>query len=147
MNIHLQRRRPRFYSWVGKILWRRNRLLTPVFWASVVSQLVKNPPAMWETWVQSLSWEDPLEKGKAPHPAFWPGEFHGLYIPWGHKESDRTEQISLSLYEYITLIIHLSMDIFFPHFSLRWIVQLLSVNFLAMQGQRKDFILKLVWIR
>ena len=36
-------------------------------WVSVVAQLVKNPPAMWETWVQSLSWEDPLEKGKATH--------------------------------------------------------------------------------
>ena len=31
------------------------------------SQLVKNPPAMWEAWVQSLGWEDPLEKGKATH--------------------------------------------------------------------------------
>ena len=30
-----------------------------------MAQLVKNPPAMWETWVQSLDWEDPLEKGKA----------------------------------------------------------------------------------
>ena len=34
-------------------------------WASLVAQLVKNPPAMKETWVQSLGWEDPLEKGKA----------------------------------------------------------------------------------
>ena len=34
-------------------------------WASPVAQLVKNPPAMQETWVQSLGWEDPLEKGKA----------------------------------------------------------------------------------
>ena len=34
-------------------------------WASLLAQLVKNPPAMWETWVQSLDWEDPLEKGKA----------------------------------------------------------------------------------
>ena len=34
-------------------------------WVSLVAQLVKNPPAMWETWVQSLGWEDPLEKGKA----------------------------------------------------------------------------------
>ena len=33
--------------------------------ASLVAQLVKNPPVMWETWVQSLGWEDPLEKGKA----------------------------------------------------------------------------------
>ena len=38
-------------------------------WASyLVAQLVKNPPAMWETWVCSLGWEDPLEKGKATHP-------------------------------------------------------------------------------
>ena len=36
-------------------------------WASLVAQLVKSPPAMWETWVRSLGWEDPLEKGKATH--------------------------------------------------------------------------------
>ena len=36
-------------------------------WASFVAQLVKNPPAIWETWVWSLSWEDPLEKGKATY--------------------------------------------------------------------------------
>ena len=36
-------------------------------WASLVAQLVKNLPAMWETWVRSLGWEDPLEKGKATH--------------------------------------------------------------------------------
>ena len=35
--------------------------------ASLVAQLVTNPPAMQETWVQSLGWEDPLEKGKATH--------------------------------------------------------------------------------
>ena len=35
--------------------------------ASLVAQLVKNLPATWETWVQSLSWEDPLENGKATH--------------------------------------------------------------------------------
>ena len=36
-------------------------------WASLVAQLVKNLPAMWETGVQSLGWEDPLEKGMATH--------------------------------------------------------------------------------
>ena len=36
-------------------------------WFSLVAQLVKNLPAVWETWVQSLGWEDPLEKGKATH--------------------------------------------------------------------------------
>ena len=34
---------------------------------SLVAQIVKSPPAMWETWVQSLDWEDPLEKEKATH--------------------------------------------------------------------------------
>ena len=68
-------------------------MLTPIIymWASLVAQLVKNPPAMWETWVRFLGWEDPLEKGKATTPVFWPGEFHGLYRPWGHKDSDMTE--------------------------------------------------------
>ena len=36
-------------------------------WASLVAQQVKNPPAMWEAWVRSLGWEDPLEKGMATH--------------------------------------------------------------------------------
>ena len=34
---------------------------------SMVVQMVKNPPAMWESWVQSLGWEDPLEEGMATH--------------------------------------------------------------------------------
>ena len=36
-------------------------------WASLVAQTIKNVPAMLETWVQSLGWEDPLEKGTATH--------------------------------------------------------------------------------
>ena len=42
---------------------------------SLIAQLVKNPPAMQETWVQSLGWEDPLEKGMATHPSI-------LGLPW-----------------------------------------------------------------
>ena len=38
-------------------------------WASLVAQLVKNVPAMWEAWVWSLGWEDPLQKGKVTHPS------------------------------------------------------------------------------
>ena len=64
---------------------------------SLVAQLVKNSPAMPETWVRSLDWKDPLEKGKATTLVFWPGEFHGLYSPWGCKELDMTERLSLSL--------------------------------------------------
>ena len=59
---------------------------------------VKNPPAMQElqeTWVRSLGWEDPLEKGMATTPVFLPGESHGQrslvgYNPQGHKESNMT---------------------------------------------------------
>ena len=54
-------------------------------------QLVENPPAMWETWVQSLGWEYILEKGKATHSSIWLEEFHELYNRWGHTESDTTE--------------------------------------------------------
>ena len=36
-------------------------------WASLVAHLIKNPPAMWETWLRSLDWEDPLEKGTDTH--------------------------------------------------------------------------------
>ena len=48
---------------------------------------------MQETWARSLGWEDPLEGERLPTPVFWPGE----YSLWGHKESDTTEQLSLSL--------------------------------------------------
>ena len=65
-------------------------------WASLVAQLVKNPPAMQETWVQSLGWEDPLETESLPTPASWLEEFHGLYSPWGRKESGTTERLLLT---------------------------------------------------
>ena len=64
--------------------------------ASLIALLVKNPPTMRETWVWSLGWEDPLKKGKATHSVSWPGEFHGLFSPWGCKASDMTEQLSPS---------------------------------------------------
>ena len=61
--------------------------------------MVKNPPTMRETWVQSLGWEDPQRRAQQPTPVFLPGEFRGQrslagYSPCGHKESDTTEQLS-----------------------------------------------------
>jgi len=47
-------------------------------WASLAAQLVKNPPAMWETRVRSLGWEDPWRREDLPTLVFWPGEFHGV---------------------------------------------------------------------
>ena len=67
-------------------------------WASLVAQLVKNLLAMQETWVQSRGWEDPWRRERLPTPVFWPGEFHGLYSPWGCKELNITERLSLSYF-------------------------------------------------
>ena len=46
-------------------------------WVSLVAQLIKNLPAMWETWVPSLGWENPLEDDMVTHSVFLPGESHG----------------------------------------------------------------------
>ena len=59
-------------------------------------QMVKILPAMQETWVRYLGWGDPLERERLPTPVSWPREFHGLYSSWGLKESDSTEQLSLT---------------------------------------------------
>ena len=54
-----------------------NNITLGIYWASLVAQMVKNLPAMWETWVQSLIFEDPLEEGKATHSNILAWE-----IPW-----------------------------------------------------------------
>ena len=85
------------YIYNGTLYCNDYKMTTAIYnGASLVSQMVKNPPAMQETWVQSLGWEDPLEKGTVTTPVFWPGEFHGQrslagYSPWSHKVSDMTE--------------------------------------------------------
>ena len=61
--------------------------------------MVKNLPEIQEIRVQSMGQEDPMEKGMAAHSSILAGEFHGQkslagYSPWGHKESDTTEQLS-----------------------------------------------------
>ena len=60
--------------------------------ASLIAQLVKNPPAMQETLVRFLGQEDPLEKGKANHSSIL-----AWRIPWGCRKSNTTEKLSLSL--------------------------------------------------
>ena len=50
-------------------------------WASPVAQLVKNLPAIRETWVGRIPWR----RERLPTPVFWPGEFHGMCSPWGHR--------------------------------------------------------------
>ena len=64
--------------------------------ASLVAQMLKNLPTTWETCVQFLGWEDPLEEGMTIHSVFLLGESHGQrslesYSSWGHKELDMTD--------------------------------------------------------
>ena len=56
-----------------------------------MTQVVKNLPAMQETWVFD-PWvgKIPWRRERLPTPVFWTGEYHGPYSPWGHKESDVT---------------------------------------------------------
>ena len=79
-------------------------------WASLVAQLVKNPPVCgrpgFDPWVGKICWR----RERLPTPVFWPGEFHGLYSPWGHKELDTTERFSLSLSSLLIPV--------FPHLAI-----------------------------
>ena len=70
-------------------LFKKIRDIMGTFQTSLVVQLVKNTPAMWETWFQSLGWEDPPEKGMIPTLVIWPEEFHGQYD--GITELDTTK--------------------------------------------------------
>ena len=69
-NIALTRR-----TLVGKVMSLLFNMLSRC--VSLVAQLVKNPPAMWQTWVESQGWEYPLEKGKATHSSIL-----AWRIPW-----------------------------------------------------------------
>ena len=72
----------------------------PYSWAFLVAQMVKNPPAMQETWVQYLGWEDPLEEGMTTHSSIlawsipWTKEPGRLHSPWSCKESNMTERLN-----------------------------------------------------
>ena len=68
-------------------------------WASLVAQLVKNLPAMQETWVQSLDREDPLEKGKATHSSIL-----AWRIPWTIQSTVSKSQTRLSNFPFQRLI-------------------------------------------
>ena len=79
----------------------RIRVISWFDWASLMAQMVKNPTAVRETWVQSLGWEDPLEGEMATHFSIlaWRipmdrGAWWATYSPWGHKELDTTERLS-----------------------------------------------------
>ena len=71
-------------------------------WVSLVAQLVKNLPTM-----QGPGFKYPLEEGREwlPIPVFWPGEFHGLCSPSGHKELNMTGRLSLFRASQLVLVV------------------------------------------
>ena len=74
-------------------------------------QLVKNLPAIRETWVRPLNWEDPLEKGKITHSSIMAWRISWtIYSPWGHKQSDMTERLSLQASNLVEEFTILSKD-------------------------------------
>ena len=103
--VELQHRRPQFDTWARKICWRWDRLPTPVFLDFPCGSAGKRicPQCgrpRFDPWVGKIPWR----KGKATHFSIWPREFHGLCSPWGRKESDTTECVSLHLnYPWITI--------------------------------------------
>ena len=84
-------------KWKWITFCKGNIPLAEVQYFFLVAQLVKNLPAMWETWVWSLGWKDPLEKGRATHSSILAWRIPWTVHPLGCKESDMTEQLSLSL--------------------------------------------------
>ena len=80
----------------GFFCYRRWNYTLSIWWASLVVQRVKNPLAMQETWIWSLSWEDPLEEGMATHSSILLKNPHGQrsLAVHGVTESDTNEQLS-----------------------------------------------------
>ena len=63
----------------------------------LIAQLLKNPSAMWETWVRSLGWEDPLDKGKATQSSILAWKIPmDCIVHGGHKGSDMTERLTFT---------------------------------------------------
>ena len=76
-------------------------------WVSLVAQLVKNWLAMWQTWVRSLGWKDPVEEGMANHSSFlaWriPMDWGAWWAtcPWDHKELNTAEWLSMHVLQWV----------------------------------------------
>ena len=97
----LQQSESAIYTHISLLFWISFPFRSPQIaeWASLLAQMIKNPPAMQEIWVSPLGQKDPLEKGMATHSSIlswripWTEEPGGLH-PCGHKESDTTEGLT-----------------------------------------------------
>ena len=91
------------------VLWRY--MCVCVSKASMVTQMIKNPPAVQETWVQSLGQDNPCRRKWQPTPVFLPGKSHGQrsqagYGPWGHKRvrhNIATKRLRVYMYTFVYL--------------------------------------------
>ena len=103
------------------LTWKKDDIKTLICEYSkiitLVAQPVKSPPAMWETWVPSLGWEDPWRRERLPTPVFWPREFHGLHNSLGYNESDITEQLSLSISHVLAFLKVSGLRLFWQSFD------------------------------
>ena len=77
-----------------------------IYGDSLVAQMIQNPPAMQETWVQPLGWEDDLKREWQPIPVFLSGDSHGQrslagFSPQGRKKSDTAEQLGTHMHTLI----------------------------------------------
>ena len=99
--------------------------------ASFVAQLVNNPSPMQEMWVQSLGWEDPLEEGMATHCSILAWRIP-MDSPWGHKESDTTEQLSTAQHsKYMCVSVPTYPALRFPHLASIYLLSMFVSLFLG----------------
>ena len=95
-----------------------SNLLSGLFTINTIIDTVRICPQCrkpgFDPWVRKIPWR----RERLPIPVFWPGEFHGLHSPWGHKESDTSKQLSLSLfYRLVCFLFVLSVPLSFFWFN------------------------------
>ena len=88
-------------------------------WASLIAQLVKNPPAMRETWVRSLGWEDPLEKETATHSSILAYTVHGVARSWTRLSDFHSLTHSLMVdLQYCQFRVHSKVTLFYIYINI-----------------------------
>ena len=111
-----------FFFFLNKYLWK--------WWASLVAQTGNNPPAMQETWVRSMGHENPLEEEMSTHYSKFQGQRNLTgYSPWGRKELDMTEWLTLSFFQFKKILKNNNSEYTTPNFfSLLYLTQYCKVK-------------------
>ena len=135
----LQCRWSQFNSWVRKICWRRDRLLTPVLFGFPCGSTGKESACNVGNMGSIPGLGRCPGEGKGSTLVLWPGEFHELYSPWSHKELDTTERLLLSLSRFHSRIETVRRSVTYPlttKIHMKWIpiTFLVSIRELSLQG-------------